>query len=194
MGTIYLILNNATGGFYVGKTDKNLPAYFREQINAARRGWTNKPHLYNAIRKYGAENFTISVLTEAPSGQLNELEKLWILVLRAREIGYNLAPGGEGGTTLGFKGKRHSEESRRRISASKRGQQYSAEFREKCRQRMTGNTFAAGVTAHRGLKRSPEARQKMSAAAKLRRLNQTPEQREEMLKQLAIGRKTRWGG
>ncbi len=51
--------------------------------------------LNNAIRKYGAENFTITILAECEIDKLNELESYYIETLNTMTPnGYNLTTGG----------------------------------------------------------------------------------------------------
>lgn len=50
------------------------------------------------MRKYGPENFTISVLEECPNEDLNSREVYWIEKYHSREDGYNITPGGGGWT------------------------------------------------------------------------------------------------
>jgi group I intron endonuclease len=100
---IYLITELSTGKYYVGKREKDdLLKYFKSNVNAAIRGSNLKPYLYRAIRKYGIYNFVIDVLaTSDDKEQLSQLERLWIILLDARNPlkGYNIAFGGNGGDT-----------------------------------------------------------------------------------------------
>jgi group I intron endonuclease len=94
---IYLITNKINNKFYVGKTKKSIQERFKEHITLANQG--NITFLYNAIRKYGKENFEIQYLATAINEeQLNKLEMLWIKILNATELGYNMTLGGEGAT------------------------------------------------------------------------------------------------
>jgi group I intron endonuclease len=89
---IYQITNTITNDFYIGYTSLTLEARFAKHKQNARAG--GPTHLYNAMRKYGEENFQISCLQE--SGSLNEDEPLWIAQLKPS---YNMTAGGEGGRT-----------------------------------------------------------------------------------------------
>lgn len=51
--------------------------------------------LYNAIRKYGIENFNFYILEECAEDELKEKEKYWINYYNSNNIGYNITPGGE---------------------------------------------------------------------------------------------------
>lgn len=51
--------------------------------------------LYNAIRKYGIENFNFYVIEETSEELLQEREKFWIDYFQSDKDGYNLTKGGE---------------------------------------------------------------------------------------------------
>jgi len=112
LGTIYLITNLANGKYYVGQTIYSLEARWAGHISDSRR---SDSLFSRAIRKYGPAGFSVTVLTNAPQQDLDGLEMLWIAVLdsRNRSIGYNLKSGGSHG--------KHSEETKRKISAKKLG-------------------------------------------------------------------------
>lgn len=86
----------------------------------------NSP-FHRAIRKYGWDNFKWEILEEVEfdnlsdlAKELNRLETLWIA--RANSVvpnGYNLSTGGGGG-----RGVSPSEETRRKISESKKGEKH----------------------------------------------------------------------
>jgi GIY-YIG catalytic domain/NUMOD3 motif len=112
---IYKTTNLINGKFYVGKDERNKSDYLGSGIN-----------LNRAIKKYGRENFikeTIEVCSTKE--ELIEREKYWIKETRAQELGYNIADGGWGGNTIseenkerilnGFKGGKHTPETRERI-------------------------------------------------------------------------------
>lgn len=132
---IYQITNSVNGNFYIGQTTKSPQERLRKHFYNARYG--NETHLYAAIRKYGEEFFSISVIEE--TSELNEREVFWIKKLNPS---YNMTLGGEGGdpshfpnfkksmreyhskkpsyeyATYGMLNKNHSEESKMRISKS----------------------------------------------------------------------------
>ena len=118
---IYLITNEVNGKYYVGKTvSADLNRYLSVKRHAARHGGSsqNMP-IVAAMRKYGVENFTTSVLATATDGmRLGELEKLWIIALDARNhaVGYNICAGGEG-----TPGRVVSDETRQKISRAHMG-------------------------------------------------------------------------
>lgn len=96
---VYLIRNLINGKVYVGKTSKSLKRRWQRHVWTARsRKLFNWP-LHNAIRKYGAEAFTIEPICEANTlTELNTLERFHIGQYCATDpkIGYNRTTGGDG--------------------------------------------------------------------------------------------------
>lgn len=91
---IYKIVNNLDGKEYVGKTAKTIQERWKRHLADCKRG---KTKLYNAIKKYGMENFDIYVIEYTGPicrDQLNDREKYWIEIL---EPEYNMTSGGDGG-------------------------------------------------------------------------------------------------
>ena len=103
---IYQIENTLNNRKYVGQTTKSLKKHFKLHCNCARRGEVR--HLYSAMRKYGVENFQISLIEETDN--LNEREKYWIEILDTKKNGYNETDGEEG-----LKGFNHSSETKKKI-------------------------------------------------------------------------------
>lgn len=89
---IYKIKNNLNGKVYVGKT-KNLKerraTHFREY-----RDLNNSKALYQAMRKYGEENFSFKVLEKCSESNWGEREQYWIEKYNSLTSGYNMIPGG----------------------------------------------------------------------------------------------------
>jgi len=107
---IYLATCIRNGKVYVGKTS----GYFsrRRWAHLNRRDYDNFFH--RALRKYGSNSFVWQILAVTTGlEQANNLERLWIIVLRAqeREFGYNLTAGGDG--SVGLKQSQETIERRR---------------------------------------------------------------------------------
>lgn len=91
---IYKITNNVNGNIYIGKTVKSITERFKKHIYNSRNGNT---YLYKSMRKYGIENFSVTLLEEIKEEKLlDEREKFWIKELNPQ---YNLTEGGTGGNT-----------------------------------------------------------------------------------------------
>jgi group I intron endonuclease len=100
MGAVYAHTNLVNGKVYVGQTQREPWQRWRDQRNEAMRGELKCRYFQSAIRKYGWDAFDHQVLGTADmKEELDNLEKIWILLLRAteRKYGYNLTSGGEGG-------------------------------------------------------------------------------------------------
>ena len=102
IGYIYKITNLINGKMYVGQTTKTIEERFRHHKNDCFRknkSSYNYP-LYNAMRKYGIENFEIEELECCDISLLDEREIFWIKFFNTFYNGYNATLGGKGGHTL----------------------------------------------------------------------------------------------
>ena len=101
MGYIYQITNLVNNKKYIGLTTSTVQERWKQHLQALDRGISYA--LYQAMRKYGVENFVIEELEEVPNDQLNEREKVYIAQKETfikDGKGYNLTRGGEGATTI----------------------------------------------------------------------------------------------
>ena len=144
---IYRTTNILNGKIYIGK-------HQTKDINDGYLG--SGIALEKAIKKYGKESFKKEVLfifnTE---DEMNEKEKELVTEsFIASNSNYNMGVGGEGGSH--FKGKKHSEETRKKLSDMAKGRTISESAREKISE------------ANRRRVLSEETRKKLSEKAKLR--------------------------
>lgn len=124
---IYQIKNKVNDKKYIGKTINPYKRWVRHSNYPF--STTNKkdecPKLYAAIRKYGINWFEFTVLREYNSHkECCQAERNFIKLLDTIKNGYNISEGGDGvsaGTNHPFYGRKHTEESRRKISLSKKG-------------------------------------------------------------------------
>ena len=91
-GYIYKITNLINNKIYIGQTIHSLKHRFNQHSN--RSGCTK---LYNAIIKYGKENFIIEEIEKVPQNNLDEREVYWINYYDStnRKVGYNILKGGK---------------------------------------------------------------------------------------------------
>ena len=110
--------NNKT---YIGVTCKK-----PEQRWQRGNGYKGNKYFYNAIQKYGWDNFTHEILfTNLEEHQAGLMEMSLIRYYRSTnpDFGYNVLTGGDikVGENNPFYGKQHSSETRKRMSESKKG-------------------------------------------------------------------------
>lgn len=96
MGYIYKITNIINNKIYIGKTSYSVEDRFKQHIKDSVKDRCEKRPLYNAMNKYGVENFTVETIGEYPEEQLNEKEQYWIDYFHTYEDGYNATKGGDG--------------------------------------------------------------------------------------------------
>ena len=90
---IYQFTNNLNNKKYIGQS-KSIESRYKRHLAAAKSGAHSA--LYAAIRKYGIENFSFSVVQECSLEELNDLEKYYIRTYNTRvPNGYNIMPGGQ---------------------------------------------------------------------------------------------------
>lgn len=98
MNYIYCITNTINNKRYVGKTTQTLEERFKEHIKSSRKERCSKRPLYDAMSKYGIENFIIEELEQVEDEtKLDEREIYWIQELQTYgSNGYNATKGGDG--------------------------------------------------------------------------------------------------
>lgn len=120
---IYKTTNLINGKIYIEKDKNNNPKYFGSGIYIAR-----------AIKKYGKENFSKNTIDKSDNREeLDQKEIFWIKFYDAKNpnIGYNIHKGGKGGSESGenstFYGKKHSKETKIKMSIWQKGKPKSEE-------------------------------------------------------------------
>ena len=189
---IYTITCTANGRVYVGSSI-DIARRIRSHVSELDRGVHKNGYLRNSWAKYGESAFHFDVIehVENPNNLL-EREQWWMDSLDTVKNGFNISP--KAGNTLGIKfsdegrqnlsnamrgkpGRKHSEETKRKISEQNRGRIFSEEHRrkisEKARDRHPGE----------------ETRRKLSAASKGRVLGPMSEETKRKLSEAKIGRK-----
>lgn len=188
MYSLYCIENKITGQKYIGITSLKPEDRWKKHQYAYKteKKKNDCPKFYNSIRKYGIENFELSVLKQ--SEDASYIEGLEVKYITENKDLLNVSPGG-GGMTInsGWKhspetikklkekpppmlGKKHSPETiekmkddpRRKNSGEKNGmygKTQSEEFKKNMSLRMRENNPMKGKS------HSPEAKEKMRQAA-----------------------------
>lgn len=96
MPFIYKITNTINQKSYVGKTIYTVEKRWKEHCKDSLRTKMEKRPLYNAMKKYGIDNFSVEPLEECSTKLLDEREKYWIEYLDTYHNGYNATMGGDG--------------------------------------------------------------------------------------------------
>lgn len=96
MGYIYCITNLINQKKYVGKTTYSVTKRFQEHCRDSRKERCEKRPLYDAVNKYGIENFVVKELIECPNEELSSYEIMYIDKLGTYHNGYNATKGEDG--------------------------------------------------------------------------------------------------
>lgn len=187
-GVIYCYHCIPTGKKYIGKTKNEYHRKKRHEYNV-RKGQISK--FYNAVRKYGWENFIYGIIEEIDNKLLNEQEIYYINFYDTFDNGYNMTIGGEGNTIPGelcrirsreaLLGKpkteetkkklreahlgkpKHTEESKRKLREANLGKKHSLEVRKKMSEMKKGSNHPWYGRTHK-----EESKKKMSKQASKR--------------------------
>lgn len=168
-GIIYKITNKINGKLYIGQTVQTIKSRWNDHRYMARKNKQSK--LYFAIKKYGEENFTIeSIESVFNKKELNDREKFWISYYNTCNSGYNIHSGGEVSTEEMEKlrlnasermkskkywlGKKHSEDSKMRMSSSAKGRKVSQESIDKQKETRRNSNYIpiTGGDRHNSIK------------------------------------------
>ncbi len=118
MYQVYKIVNLINQKIYIGYTQRSLNRRLQEHFLKAKKD--SNSSLAQAIKKYGCNNFTISLLKTYSSRQEMIEGEIYYISLHQSyksEIGYNQTQGGEGGNTNG--GKKFPKQWKINISKSR---------------------------------------------------------------------------
>ena len=110
---------------------------------------TNKYLIHKAIDKYGKDNFTFQIIEEFEyEKDALEAEKFWIEFFRTdinrfgNDCGYNLTAGGDG-----VSGRKHTQETKDKVSKTNKGRKFSTETRKRMSQSHIGKP--SGMLGHK---------------------------------------------
>lgn len=152
---IYKHINKANHKIYIGLTCQKPKERWKNG-----NGYDECPKFWNAIKKYGGNNFEHIVLFDhLTKKEAEEIEIELIAYHNATDdnFGYNIQ---HGGNTTGT----HSEETRRKISESNKGRIVSEETRQKMRDNHAD--FKGENSVWFGRHHTEESKQKISLAKK----------------------------
>ena len=183
MGVVYQVRNKINGKCYIGKTMLSMEKRRKDHETDAAKD--NGFVFHRALRKYGFDAFEWKVLmTEDNEDDLNESEIVCIKGFKTKvPNGYNVADGGNGGSTL-LEGHhtpetiaKMSDVAKARTKNPMQGRHHSEEAKAKIRAKALGRTawnkgIPSGVTTvpdgctFEGRKHTEESKELMSKAKK----------------------------
>lgn len=138
MHYIYIVRSSINEKVYIGKTN-NFSKRRDDHRYCARKGDTRP--LYCAMRDLGLDSFFFDVLEECENDIVaTEREKYWISYHDSFNNGYNLTP--SGGYHVGNKGRKFSEDHRRKLSKAHKGKIVSEKTRQKMSEAAKGRTIS----------------------------------------------------
>ena len=159
---IYKITNIINNKVYIGQTKNIAEERYKGHLARLRNGCKGK--LYNAMRKYGVENFLLETIdtvdenSENPEKELNEKEIYWINYYNSTgKNGYNVLVGGDVKRMYSEEAKEHHKQKmgsikvRQKISTSlknyRKENPFSAEHKKRLSESAKGNhNFGSGDT------------------------------------------------
>lgn len=183
-GIIYIHRNKINGKCYVGQTTQSPHRRWSGgdgYLNKSKDGTYYQAKFARAIIKYGWDNFEHLVLSDIYKTQdeLNAAEIATIAKYDSIDNGYNATLGGDNfGIEPWNKGKKLSEEHKRKMSEANKGKKLSKETRQKMSeakkgkpshlkgQKQSEETKRKISEALKGSKKSDETKKKMSKASK----------------------------
>lgn len=162
----YLITCGPSGKRYVGITTQSVADRWKQHLKDSQRRLSREGALARAIRKYGAESFSIEPICVSWSWKnLCSLETALIAQWNTKAPnGYNLTSGGEG--VVGYQ---RTAEDIERSAAKHRGKPCHANTRAAASRTHLGKPKSESqrakiAAARRGIPQSIETRRKLSAA------------------------------
>ena len=195
---VYVISCKVNGKRYVGITKNTVEERFASHLYCSQHGIERL--LYDAMRKYGEHNFTVSEVCVALSWENACLiEKALIKEFNCKvPTGYNMTDGGEG--TVGWsapqevrdvwseqrKGRTWTQEQNEARSAKIKAQWADPEFRRQRQQSMSNRTWTEEQRSRKsalmkgtvGRKHTAEAKAKISATKKAQFAQQLAEKEQ----------------
>lgn len=172
-----MIRNKVNGKVYVGSAGVSFQQRWSRHRNTLNRGIHRNSHLQRAWNLNGADSFEFIILARCNPEWCVALEQIHLNRLKAanRDFGYNLNP-----TAKSFFGRKHTPETREKMSAWQRGRKMPLSailkraetiakngISEKARRTSSGNA--------KRLMADPEMREKMNAGKRAYWKNPNPE-------------------
>ena len=180
---------------YVGKTAGNIRRRLNDHVLRSRHGRNHRECWIRSLIVRGCKPVITIIDSALSEAELNQLERLYIIVLRM--LGTDLVNATDGGD--GSSGFKHSREARAAMSKTRTCRRHTPETRRRISENQRGRSVAPLALAalirwtekhgswNRGRKASTAARANISAAARLRPA--TSLETRAKIRALHIGRK-----
>jgi len=124
----YTITNRENGKVYYGSSS-NIDRRWKEHRKALRRGEHGNPHLQRSWNKYGPASFTFAVFDYCDVEDLHAYEQILLDQHAGKDYCYNIAKD----AVSPMRGRKHSEETKRKVSQALLGKTHSEETKRKMR-------------------------------------------------------------
>ena len=199
---IYMIQNLANGKIYIGQA-VDIEYRWKVHKTKLRGNRHDNTHLQRSWNTHGGDNFEFTIICECDENQLNTMEEYYIFELMSYDpdFGYNKSYGGWSGRPTeeskkklseSRKGKTHSEETKKKMSESRKGENngmYGKHHTEETRKKQSENraNMKKENNPFYGKHHTEEARKKMSEAHKGKTLSE--ETRKKLRKSSRRGAK-----
>lgn len=156
---VYMIINQVNQKVYVGSS-RDLKGRGKKHFSLLRKNKHTNTYLQQSFNKYGEENFKLEILKYCKENQLLKWEQHFMNKYNSanHDCGYNLEIRADRkiiseesrrkssishkGKISGMKGKKHSEESKRKMSLSRLGEKQSEETKKKRSKALKGRKFS----------------------------------------------------
>ena len=165
---VYVITNSKNGKKYVGVTTRGYPNRFANHLWHSRKNSGNCSALYSAIRKHGADCFSVELVEQCSSfEEMNSRERYWIKSFNTMSpSGYNLTDGGDAGVFV--------ESTRMKMSQRLKGLPMSEKNKEGLRNAWSNpEVRASRIEKIKEAMARPEVRE--ATGARQRGVKKTPE-------------------
>lgn len=169
---IYAIKNITNNYYYIGSS-KDIARRWKQHRKTLNNNTSNSIKLQRAWLVYKEEAFIFEVLQFCEVSQLMDLERYYVDKYKSIELGYNINIPGASNYPKTHKGKKHSQETKEKMSKSAKGKKkppLTEEHKQKLRLAMLNRTFTED--------QKKEIAEKISLSHKTRTYKKaTPEQR-----------------
>jgi group I intron endonuclease len=168
MAVIYQITNMITGDFYIGSAQSFARRQWQHRY-ALKRGDHKNPHMQASWNKYGEDAFVFEILEEvSDESDILEIENIYLHECVGRVDCFNVNRDAQ----LPRLGQTHSEESRKKISSSRKGKaggedhyRYGQTLSDEVRKKIS-RTQKGRPSPMKGRKMSEQGRVNVAAAVK----------------------------